>query len=197
MWEATKIPLFNWSCDHPCYFPVRHGIRTPVPAARLRVSRPCALQYPSSEAERGRLRGASGHPAARACLPVHRCRRPAATAASCSPRAGPTPTRSRRPGAATATICNRSCLPPPRNCSPRSTADFLPVLQRIAEPFGLFLDGNSRLALLLMREIDGYIRFKRANLVMQTRPALPGRCVRHRMGPHRLRTTPRLGFSAR
>ena len=50
----------------------------------------------------------------------------------------------------------------------RSTSDFLPVLQRIAEPFGMFLDGDSRLALLLMRELDGYIRFRRANLVMRT-----------------------------
>ena len=28
MWEAAKVPLFNWSCDHPCYFPGRHGIRS-------------------------------------------------------------------------------------------------------------------------------------------------------------------------
>ena len=48
----------------------------------------------------------------------------------------------------------------------RSTADFLPSLQRIAEPLGLFLDGNSQLTLLLIWEVDAYIRFKRANLVM-------------------------------
>src|SRR4051812_36097504 len=29
MWEVVKVPLFNWSCDHPCYFPVRHGTRSP------------------------------------------------------------------------------------------------------------------------------------------------------------------------
>src|ERR1700744_2967213 len=27
LWEATKVPMFNWSCDHPCYYPARHGIR--------------------------------------------------------------------------------------------------------------------------------------------------------------------------
>ena len=48
----------------------------------------------------------------------------------------------------------------------RSTADFLPTLQRIAEPLGLFVDGNNQLTLLLIREVDAYIRFKRANLVM-------------------------------
>ena len=48
----------------------------------------------------------------------------------------------------------------------RSTADFLPTLRRIAEPLGLFLDGNNQSTLLLMREVDAYIRFKRANVVM-------------------------------
>src|ERR1700757_4238469 len=29
LWEVAKVPLFNWNCDHPCYFPVRHAIRSP------------------------------------------------------------------------------------------------------------------------------------------------------------------------
>ena len=27
IWEAAKVPLFNWNCDHPCYFPMCHAIR--------------------------------------------------------------------------------------------------------------------------------------------------------------------------
>src|SRR5690242_5129158 len=27
LWEAVKLPLFDWSCDHPCYSPVPHAIR--------------------------------------------------------------------------------------------------------------------------------------------------------------------------
>lgn len=26
VWELHKIPLFNWYCDHPCYYPSRHKI---------------------------------------------------------------------------------------------------------------------------------------------------------------------------
>jgi hypothetical protein len=50
----------------------------------------------------------------------------------------------------------------------RSTLDFVPVLQRVAERQGLVLDGNNELTLGLIRELDGYIRYRRGNLVMQT-----------------------------
>ena len=29
IWELFKTPLFNWCCDHPCYYPTRHAIKNP------------------------------------------------------------------------------------------------------------------------------------------------------------------------
>ncbi len=68
IWETAKVPLFNWSCDHPCYFPMRHAIRNALLAARLRLSRPCSLQHSAPEPKRDRIRRSPRHPIAQ-CIP--------------------------------------------------------------------------------------------------------------------------------
>jgi hypothetical protein len=55
----------------------------------------------------------------------------------------------------------------------RPTRDFLPVLQRIAEGRGLFLDGGSAVALMLIGELDAYIRYRRAEMVVRGVLELP------------------------
>jgi hypothetical protein len=167
IWEAANVPLFNWSCDHPCYFPARHGIRNPY----------LLHGYVFPDHARYNIRHLRSNGAAYA---VH---------LGIPPRTlfpdAPLPPSGRngrivftKSGADTNKIeaawrgysrdVQQIVFAAAEELFPRPTGDFLPTLQRVAEPFGLFLDGNSRLALLLIREIDSYIRFKRANTVMNT-----------------------------
>ena len=165
VWEAAKVPLFNWSCDHPCYFPVRHGIRNPY----------LLHGYVFPDHARYNIRHLSPNGAAFA---VH-LGIPPRTLFADAPR--PLSARNSRimftkTGTDTNQIettwrgysqdMQKFVFAAAEELAAKSTADFLPAFQSIAEPFGLFLDGNSRLALLLFRELDASIRFKRANLVM-------------------------------
>jgi len=166
IWEAVKVPLFNWSCDHPCYFPIRHGVRSPY----------LLHGYVFPDHARYNVRHLKPNGAAFA---VH-LGIPPRTLFADSPR--PPAARNGRllfskSGADTDKIeatwrgysqdLQQILFSAAEELFARPTADFLPVLQRIAEPFGMFMDGNSRLALLLLRELDNYIRFRRANLVMR------------------------------
>jgi hypothetical protein len=167
VWEAVKIPLFNWNCDHPCYFPPRHGISSTY----------LLHGYVFPDHARYNIRHLNPNGTAFA---VHLGIPPR----SLFPEA-PLPPASRngrilctKSGSDTnkieagwrgyGTDMQRIVFAAAEELFDRSTADFLSTLQRIGESFGLFLDGNSQLGLLLIREIDTYIRFKRANLLMQT-----------------------------
>ncbi len=165
LWEAAKIPLFNWSCDHPCYFPARHGVRSPY----------VLHGYVFPDHARYNIRYLKPNGVAFA---VH-LGVPPRTLFSDAPRA-PAARNGRilftKSGADTNKIeatwrgysqdLQQIMFFAAEELLTRPTAEFLPVLQRIAEPFGMFLDGDSRL--LLLRELDAYIRFRRANLVMRT-----------------------------
>ncbi|HEY0181743.1 MAG TPA: hypothetical protein VGC09_02955 [Rhodopila sp.] len=167
VWEAAKIPLFNWSCDHACYFPSRHVIR----------NRFLLHGYVFPDHARYHITHLKPNGVAFA---VH---------LGIPPRDlfvdAPLPLQSRN-GRIMFTKTGRDTNQIEaawRNYGPdlqaiafaaaeelfhRSTADFVPVLRRIGEPLGVFLDGDSQLAMRLIQEIDAYIRFRRANLVMQT-----------------------------
>jgi hypothetical protein len=167
VWDAAKIPLFNWNCDHPCYFPARHVARTPYVLH--------GYVFPDHARYNTGQLGPNG-----AAFAVH-LGIPSRALFAGAPR--PPADRNGRimftkSGADTNRIeaawrnygpdLRQIVFAAAEDLFARSTADFLPTLQRIAEPFGLFLRGDGRLALLLIREIDAYIRFKRANLVMNT-----------------------------
>jgi hypothetical protein len=166
-WQVANIPLFNWSCDHPCYFPSRHVIRNQF-----------LLQgYVFPDHARYNITHLKPNGAAFA---VHLGIPPR----SLFPQAPlPLDARTRRimftkTGRDTNKIeaAWRNYVPELRSIVfaaseelfHRSTADFLPVLNKISEQRGIFLDGDNQLTMLLIREIDAYIRFRRANLVMDT-----------------------------
>ena len=167
LWEVTKVPIFNWCCDHPCYFPSRHGIRN-----RFLLH---GYVFPDHAHYNIRHLNPNG-----VAFGVHIGMPPR----SLWPGA-PVPLAERngriifsKSGADTNAIeANwRSRLPIMRQILfaaaeelfHRSTGDFVPVLRRIAEPSGLLLDGNNELTLTLIRELDAYIRHRRSNLVLQT-----------------------------
>ena len=167
LWEAAKVPMFNWSCDHPCYYPSRHGIR----------SRFLLHGYVFPDHAQYNIRHLNPNGMAFA---VHIGMPPRSLFA-----AAPVPLAERngrlifsKSGADTNAIeANwRQRLPSVQQILfdaaeelfHRSTADFVPVLQRVGETQGLLLDGNNDLTLTLIRELDAYIRFRRSNLVVQS-----------------------------
>jgi hypothetical protein len=167
VWEAVKVPLFNWNCDHPCYFPSRHCIRN-----RFLLH---GYVFPDHARYNIAHLGPNG-----AAFAVH-LGIPPRTLFAEAPL--PLERRNRRilftkSGHDISKIeANwRNYIPDLRHVLfaaaealfHRTTADFLPMLRQISEPYGLFLDGNNQLTMALSREIDAYIRFKRANLVMET-----------------------------
>jgi hypothetical protein len=167
VWEALKVPLFSWNCDHPCYFPSRHAIR----------SRFLLHGYVFPDHARYAITHLKPNGSAFA---VHLGIPPR----SLFPTAPlPLPSRNGRiifskTGSATNKIeakwrnygsdLREIAFAAAEALFHRSTADFLPVLRQISEPRGIFLDGDNQLAMTLIREIDAYIRFKRANLVMNS-----------------------------
>ncbi|MGD0108471.1 MAG: hypothetical protein ABSC06_31190 [Rhodopila sp.] len=167
VWEAAKVPLFNWSCDHPSYFPSRHVIRNPF------------LLHGYVFPDHARYNITHLRPNG-AAFAVHLGIPPR----SLFPQA-PLPLGNRngrimftKTGHDTNEIeatwhtyipdLQAIIFAAAEELFHRSTADALPVLRGLAEQRGIFLDGDSRLAMLLIREIDTYIRFRRANLVMHT-----------------------------
>jgi hypothetical protein len=165
VWEATKVPLFNWNCDHPCYFPSRHVVRNRflmhgyVFPDHARYSITHLKPNGSAFAVHLGIPPRSLFPAAP--LPLQsRNGRIVFTKTGADINRIEATWRSYVPELQEVVFAAAEAL------FHRSTADFMSVLREIAEPIGLFLDGDNQLTMMLIREIDAYIRFKRANLVM-------------------------------
>jgi hypothetical protein len=165
VWEKTKVPLFNWNCDHPSHYPTRHIIRNQFVIH--------GYVFP----DHARYNMAYLKPNG-AAFAVHLGIPPRSLFAS-----APLPARSRngrimfsKTGGDTnateavwrtyAPVVREIIFAAAEELFARSTADFVPVLQRIAEPRGIFLAGDTKLAMMLIHQLDVYIRFKRANFVM-------------------------------
>ena len=167
LWEAMKVPMFNWSCDHPCYFPSRHRIR----------SRYLLHGYVFPDHARYNIHHLNPNGMA---FGVHIGMPPRSMFAG-----APLPFTQRngriifsKSGADTNAIEEKWRERPPvlqqilfeaaEELFHRSTIDFVPILQRVGERQGLLLDGNNELTLMLIRELDAYIRYRRGNLVVQS-----------------------------
>jgi hypothetical protein len=167
LWEATKVPMFNWSCDHPCYFPSRHGIRSrfllhgyvfPDHAQyNIRHLNPNGMAFGVhiGMPPRSMFPGAP--------LPLaERNGRIVFSKSGADTNAIEATWRQRAP------VMRQILFDAAEELFHRSTGDFVPVLQRVGERQGLLLDGNNELTLVLIRELDAYIRYRRGNLVIQS-----------------------------
>lgn len=167
LWEAARIPLFNWNSDHPCYFPTRHLIRSKF-----------VLQgYVWPDHARYSIRQLHS---ATATFPVHIGMPPREIFSG-----APLPLDKRN---GRILFCKtggdinkieqfwKTRVPVIRDILfeaaealfHKNTGQFLPVLQQIGERHGVFLEGRDELALALIRELDNYTRFKRADLLVRT-----------------------------
>jgi hypothetical protein len=166
IWEVAKVPLFNWSCDHPCYFPPRHAARSRFILHGYVF--PDHAQYnirylnPNGMAFAVHIGMPPRHIFHGAPLPV-------------SARNGRIIfTKSGKDSNAIAAEW-QDRLPPLREILlaaaeellHQGTAAFVPVLQRIAAPHGLLLAAGGELMLSLIRELDDYIRFRRGDMVVR------------------------------
>ncbi|HQT77621.1 MAG: hypothetical protein B7Z80_09135 [Rhodospirillales bacterium 20-64-7] len=166
LWDVVQVPLFNWCCDHPCYYPVRHVIR----------SQHLLHGYVFPDHARYSLAHFRANGAAYA---VHLGIPPRSIFGN-----APVPAAERngrilftKTGKDTNAIeaSWRGYVPEIAHilfCAAeellhRPTADFIPVLQQISEPRGLFFNGNSNVAMFLLGQLDPYIRYRRANMLMR------------------------------
>ena len=163
LWEAADVPFFDWNCDHPCYFPSRHRIRSPFllhgyvfpDHARYSlehfnangVTFAAHIGFPSRDLFAGASNAAEGN-------------RVLFTKSGGDTNAIEARWRGTLGPLAEILIAAAEEL------FHRSTRDFLPALQSLCDSRGILLDGNSELAMFLIRELDAYIRFRRANLVV-------------------------------
>lgn len=167
LWEATKVPMFNWSCDHPCYFPSKHRIRNrfllhgyvfPDHARyNIRHLNPNGMAFGVHIGMPPRsMFGGAPVPLA------ERNGRIIFSKSGADTNAIEVGWRERPP------VLRQILFDAAEELFHRGTADFVPVLQHVGERQGLLLDGNSELTLALIRELDAYIRYRRGNLVMRT-----------------------------
>lgn len=165
LWEAARVPFFSWNCDHPAYFKKRHAIRSPY----------LLHGYVFPDHARYALRHLNANGVAvfaHLGIPPRRIFGDA-----------PRPLRSRngrivfaKSGGDTnaiearwrgfAPLLRDLLFAAAEELMTQSTSAHLPTLQRLAEGRGLLLDGDSLFALQMIRELDAYIRFRRAGLVL-------------------------------
>lgn len=166
LWEAARIPFYNWNCDHPCYFPSRHAIRSNYLChgyvfpdhARYTLTHlnpngavfSAHLGIPNRE-----IFGPGFAPR------ENRNGRILFTKSSADTNQIEARWQAQTP------LIRFLLFAAAEELLLANTRDFLPTLQRIAEQRGVFLHGNSMLALQLIREIDSYVRFRRTRFVAE------------------------------
>ena len=172
LWESANVPFFNWNCDHPCYFVSRHRIRSQF----------LLHGYVFPDHARYSLRHLNANAATYAVhmgIPPRRIFPERSMAAAgrngrlvfsksgqdvnaieARWKGAPEPIRDLLPQAA-------------EELRTSATSRFLPVLQGLAAPYGLFIEGNGELAIHLIRELDAYTRFRRADDVVRALLAYP------------------------
>ena len=166
LWEHLQLPLFNWNCDHPCYFPPRHIINSryllhgyvfPDHAHyNIEYLNPTGVAYTAHLAMPQR-RCFTDAP-----LPLAR-RNGRLLFLKSGQDTNVIEARWRR----TVPLCRDIMFEAAEALFHATTRDFAPAIRAIGERHGLVLHPSNAIALDLIHEVDAYIRFKRANMVVQ------------------------------
>lgn len=182
IWEAANVPLFNWNCDHPCYYPPRHGVRNRFVLHGYVF--PDHAHYnirhlnPNGMAFAVHIGMPPRHLFPGAPLPLsERNGRIIFSKSGRDPNVIEADWRKRMP------LFRDILFAAGEELLHRSTADFVPVLQRIAEQYGVLLNGNSELTLSLLQDLDFVCPLspRRHGDACAAEPS--GGRVRHRLGP--------------
>lgn len=172
IWEASRTPFFNWCCDHPCYFPKRHAI-----SSQWLIHGFVFPEHAQYSVEHFNATGMTSHahlamPSVSAFdvthLPIsQRNHRIIYT------KSGKDTKLIEQGWQKLPKIQQNILFGASEELFQSSTQSALKVIQKISSENGLFLSGSNALTMNLMREIDAYIRFKRANLVIQALMDMP------------------------
>jgi hypothetical protein len=166
LWDAVKIPIFNWSCDHPCHYPPRHGIRS-----RFVLHGYVFPDHGQYNIQHLNPNGIAfgihiGLPARRlfpeAPLPLSQ-----RNGRIIFTKSGSDTNKIEAQWQQSNPTLRRLLFDASEELLHCNTGAFLPVLQRLGAQRGLLLSGNNTLALWLIAELDFYNRFRRGNLLMQ------------------------------
>lgn len=172
IWEAAQTPFINWSCDHPCYFPSRHAISSPwlmhcfVFPDHARY----ALEHFDASGMTSHVHLAMPRSSAfdETHLPLNeRNQRFIYT------KSGKDINKIEKIWSGLPYFQQKILFGASEELFDKNTESALPIIQKVAQELGLFLGGKNALTMKLMREIDSYVRFKRANIVMETLMDMP------------------------
>lgn len=172
MWETAKVPLFNWCCDHPCYFPVRHAIRSPYLLHGYVFPDHAKYNVAHFRANGVAYSAHLGIPP-RSVFPHAPMPASSRNGRIIFTKTGRDTNEIEARWRNTGNDIGQILFHAAEELMLGSTGDFLPVIQRVAEPFGLFFTGSSHLAMQLIAEVDAYVRFRRANLIARSILAYP------------------------
>lgn len=166
VWEAAKVPFFDWCCDHPYLFPSRHALRSRYVLhgyvfpdhARYQM----AHLDPSGVAFLAYLGIPTRRLFAGAPLPLA-ARNGRILFAKTGGDTKAIEARWKAMGAAV----RGTMFDAAEDLLHGTTNDFLPTVQRAGERHGLMLGGSGALTLRILRELDVYTRYRRARIVVE------------------------------
>lgn len=172
IWEATRTPFFNWCCDHPSYYPQRHAIKSQwlihgfVFPDHARYS--CEHFNATGMTTHLHLAMPSADSFEKTHVPLNQRNGRIIYTKSGKDTNNIEESWKRFPSPIQDILKNAS-----EELFNQTTNETYRVICKIAAEHGLFLSGDNSLMMTLNREIDAYIRFKRANLVIESLLDMP------------------------
>jgi hypothetical protein len=166
LWEEIKLPIFNWNCDHPCYFHRRHSIQSKYVFNAYVF--PDHAKYSLDHINKNGL-----------CLPIH-----IGLPSKNIFREVDVPLSKRveriifsKSSDNLENYENKWATYPPIiqeilfESAPllvnSYVEDFLIILNEVSEKHGILIAGGSQLAMALIAELDLYIRVYQSNMVVK------------------------------
>lgn len=172
IWEATRTPFFNWCCDHPSYYPQRHAIRNQwlihgfVFPDHARYS--CEHFNATGMTTHLHLAMPSADAFDKTHIPLNQRNNRIIYTKSGKDINSIEESWKKFPNPIQKILKNAS-----EELFDKNTNQAYKIIYKIAADEGLFLSGDNALMLTLNREIDAYIRFKRANFVINSLLDMP------------------------
>jgi hypothetical protein len=166
LWDAARLPLFNWNCDHPAYYPTRHVVR----------SRHVLHGYVFPDHARYAARHLRANGAAyavhlgipdRALFPAAPRPLAARNGRILLAKTGGDPEAVEATWRSHVDPIGRILFAAAEELRGARTARFLPTLQRIAERHGLYLEGAGALALQMLQELDSHSRARNSTALLR------------------------------
>jgi hypothetical protein len=171
LWDEIKLPIFNWNCDHPCYFPSRHLIQSKYVFHGYVF--PDHAKYSLQHINKNGLcfslhLGAPKNIFKEIDLPLSsRVERiifskSSASLESFENKWATYPTALKQILFESAPLLKNAYV-----------EDFVKILNEVSEKYGILMNGGNKLTMALLVELDLYIRVWQSNMVMKSLKSYP------------------------